>query len=72
MRPFPQQNSADSPVFYLEHGVVVVWPKTFIPTSPISAAEERFVEKVGMKEFAGKTVTTRNVVNPVCSPPNKV
>jgi hypothetical protein len=33
---------------------------------------EAFVEKVGMKEFAGKTVTTGNVVNSVCSPPNKV
>ena len=32
---------------------------------------EAFVEKVGMNEFAGKTVTTRNVVNSVCSPPNK-
>jgi hypothetical protein len=33
---------------------------------------EGFVEKVGMNKFAGKTVTTRNVVNLVCSPPNKV
>jgi hypothetical protein len=32
---------------------------------------EGFVEKVEMKEFAGKTVTTGNVVNSVCSPPNK-
>ena len=33
---------------------------------------EGFVAKVGMNEFAGMTVTTRNVVNPVYLPPSKV
>ena len=33
---------------------------------------EAFVEKVGMKEFAGKMVATGDVVNSVCSPPSKV